>query len=95
MRTYDDSFSGQRIYPGKVRPFVLHNLEETPLAMVSLPLSHDGDAREYKAREGTCGIRGSQLIEGRADTTARDWVFEIGCYWLKQSKANAMIQTTG
>lgn len=61
MRTYDDSFSGQRIYPGKVRPFVLHNLEETPPAMVSLPLSHDGDAREYKAREGDIWYQGEPV----------------------------------
>jgi len=58
MRTYDDTFSGEKIYPGKVRPSPRNRRSKPPVALpittaqpVPLPLSQTrkaGSDRHYK-----------------------------------------------
>ena len=88
---------GPEDLPRQGTPFLFCTIwEKTPPADGVRPPSVTMAMLESTMQEkGTYGIRKSQSIERRADVTARDWVFGIGCCWLQQSKANAMIQITG
>jgi hypothetical protein len=52
MRTYEDTFSGQKIYPGKVR-FAIPYCDNAPLVDFPLPRYHDGlhVADSYASRQ--------------------------------------------